>query len=144
MNATLVPTVGARWLRNEMDRLLDRISDGNDFPTTGEWTPRVDLSESPEAVTARLEVPGIDPKDIQLTLEHDILAIRGEKREESEQKTERFIRVERSYGSFARTMRLPAPVDAARVTATFKNGLLTIFMPKSAEAKGVTIPIKIL
>lgn len=144
MNATLMPSVGARWLRNEMDRLLDRISDGNDFPTTGEWTPRVDLSETPEAVMARLEVPGIDPKDIQVTLEHDILAIKGEKHEESERKNERFIRVERSYGSFARTVRLPAAVDAAKVTATFKNGLLTIVMPKSDEAKGVTIPIKIL
>jgi HSP20 family protein len=126
-----------------MDRLFDRAWDGQDFPTFGEWAPRVDLGETAEALTAKIEVPGIEPKDIHITLEHDILSIKGEKRAEVERKDEKNLRTERVYGSFERSLKLPAPVDAKRVIATFKNGLLVIEMPKSAEAKGTTIPIKI-
>jgi HSP20 family protein len=144
MKSTMVPATGSRWIRNEVDRLLDRMWDGDDVATMGEWTPRVDLTETPEALTARIEIPGIDPKDIQVTLEHDVLSIKGEKREQVDEKKERFLRTERRYGSFIRTMKLPMTVDATRVMATFKNGLLEIMMPKAPEAKGTTIPIKLI
>lgn len=143
MKSTMLPTTGSRWIRNEVDRLLDRMWDGDDIATMGEWTPRVDLTESPEVLTARVEIPGIDPKDVQVTLEHDLLSIKGEKREQVDEKKERFLRTERSYGAFVRTMKLPVTVDAARVSASFKNGLLEIMMPKAPEAKGTTIPIKL-
>ena len=74
MRTTMVPFTGARWLRTEMDRLFDRAWDGQDFPTFGEWAPRVDLGETAEVLTAKIEVPGIEPKDIHITLEHDILS----------------------------------------------------------------------
>jgi HSP20 family protein len=142
MNATLMPTNGARWLRNEVDRLLDRMSDNDGFATAGEWVPRMDVSETPDEVKLRIEIPGIDPKDIQLLLENDVLTIRGEKHEEAEQKTEEFVRSERTYGKFARSMKLPAPVDPEKVSAIFKNGVLAVAMPKSAMTKGTKIPIK--
>jgi HSP20 family protein len=138
----MVPS-GARWLRNEMDRLFDRAWDGDDQPNFGEWVPRMDLSDSPEILTAKVEVPGIDPKDIQITLEHDMLTVRGEKRVETERKDEKSLRTERVYGSFERKVQLPVAVDAKRVTAAFKNGLLLIEMPKAPEAKGTTVPIKV-
>jgi HSP20 family protein len=103
----------------------------------------VDLTESPDALMARVEIPGIDPKDVQVTLENEILTVKGEKREEIDEKKERFLRTERSYGAFIRTMKLPIAVDGARVVATFKNGLLEIVMPKAPGAKGMTIPIKL-
>ena len=143
MKATLVPTTGARWLRNEMDRLFDRVWDGDEYPTMGEWAPRMDVSETPEAFVARVEIPGIEPKDVHVLIEHDVLTVKGEKHEEMEQKAEKFLRLERGYGSFARSIKLAAPVDPTKVNATFKNGLLSIVMPKAAEAKGVTIPIKL-
>jgi HSP20 family protein len=139
----MLPTTGSRWIRNEVDRLLDRMWDGDDVATMGEWTPRVDLTESPDALMARVEIPGIDPKDVQVTLENEILTVKGEKREEIDEKKERFLRTERSYGAFIRTMKLPMAVDGARVVATFKNGLLEIVMPKAPGAKGMTIPIKL-
>ncbi|HTO91683.1 MAG TPA: Hsp20/alpha crystallin family protein [Candidatus Sulfotelmatobacter sp.] len=143
MKATLVPTTGARWLRNEMDRLFDRVWDGDEFSTMGEWAPRMDVSETPDALTARIEIPGIEPKDVQVLIEHDVLTVKGEKHEEAEQKSEKYLRLERGYGAFTRSVRLPAPVEANKVVATFKNGLLVITMPKAAEAKGVTVPIKL-
>lgn len=144
MKTALVPTPGARWLRTEVDRLFDRIWDGDESPAVGEWIPRVDLSDSPESLTARVEVPGLDPKDIHITIENDMLTLKGEKREMSEEKKEeRYLRVERAYGAFARSLRLPSHVDAAKASATFKNGLLVIVMPKAPEAKGTMVPIKV-
>jgi len=103
----------------------------------------MDVSETKDALTARLEVPGIEVKDIQILLQNGVLTIKGEKRKETEEKDEKFYRMERTHGTFLRALRLPAPVDGARVQATFKNGVLTVLMPKAAEAKGATIPIQI-
>jgi HSP20 family protein len=123
-----------------MDRLFDRAWDDE----LGEWIPQLDLSDTPEMLTARFELPGIDPKDIQITLEHDSLVIKGEKRSENEPKSEKNLRMERVYGSFERRIKLPVSVDAKAVNATFKNGLLVIEMPKAPEAKGTPIPIKVV
>jgi len=142
MRTMMVPN-GARWLRTEMDRLLDRVWDGSEMPAFGEWIPRMDLSETPELVTARIEVPGIDPKDIHVVLENDVLIVKGETRRETEGNGEKSLRTERVIGSFERRIALPVPVDAKRVNASFKNGLLVIEMPKAPEAKGTSIPIKI-
>jgi HSP20 family protein len=127
--------------RKEMDRFLDRFWDGSEMPTTGAWTPDVDIAETKEALTIKAEVPGMESKDIQVTLENGVLTLRGEKRQEMEEKDERLYRSERHYGSFVRSLRLPANVDASKVTAAFKNGVLTVVMPKTAEARGKAIPI---
>ena len=140
----LMPWMATGNLKREMDRLFDQIAEGkwSNFPASGDWVPSMDISETKESLVTRIEVPGMDQKDIQISLQENLLTIKGEKRQEKEEKDERFHRVERSYGTFARSARLPVAVDASRVTATFKNGLLTVTLPKTSAAKGTTIPIK--
>ena len=137
----LVPEGGVSSLRKEMDRFLERFWDGEEAPAVGAWAPDVDVTETKETLILRAEVPGVEPGDLQVTLENGVLTLRGEKRQETEKKEERLYRSERRYGSFARSLRLAATVDASRVTATFKNGVLTVVLPKSAEARGRAIPI---
>ncbi len=137
----LMPESGVTKFKNEMDRLFDRFWDGEEAP--GAWDPKVDIAETKDAFTVKAEVPGIEPKDIQVTLENGVLMLRGEKRQEKEEKDERYYRVERSYGSFARSLRLPANVDGTKVNASFKHGLLTVMLPKTVEARGQSIPIKV-
>ncbi len=136
---------GLNVLRKEMDRLFDRIWEGGLPEATvplGEWTPTIDVSAIGDRVIVKAEVAGIEPKDIQVTLNNQLLTIAGEKKFEKEEKGEKFYRMERSSGTFARTITIPVPVEAGKVTATFKNGLLTITMPKTEAAKGSTIPIR--
>jgi HSP20 family protein len=141
---TLAPPAGIDTLRKEMDRLFDRLwhPDGFELTHIGEWTPDTDFMETNEGFVAKLEVPGIEPKDISVSVHGGVLTIKGEKLQGAEEKKEHFYRMEREYGSFVRSIRLPAPVDEAHVSATFNNGLLTIILPKTVEAKGTTVPIK--
>jgi HSP20 family protein len=137
----LVPEPGVTTFRKEMNRLFDRIWDGDEIPSVGAWTPKMDVSETREALVIEAEVPGMDPKDLHLTLENGVLTLQGEKKEEIEDKDERTYRSERVFGSFSRGIRLPGNVEGSKVTATFKNGVVTIVMPKLAEARGLSIPI---
>jgi HSP20 family protein len=137
----LLPENGVTTFRKEMDRLFDRLWEGNE--TQGVWDPKLDVSETKDAIFIKVEIPGIDPKDIQVNLENGVLILRGEKKQETERKDERFYRSERMYGMFVRSLRLPAPVEGAKVNAAFKHGLLTIVLPKAAEAMGQSIPIKV-
>jgi len=91
----------------------------------------------------KAEIPGIEPKDLHLMIENGVITLQGEKRQETEENGERYYRTERNYGSFVRSLRLPANVDATKVTALFKHGVLTVTMPKAAEARGTTVPIKV-
>jgi len=100
------------------------------------------VSETNESVVVKMEVPGIDAKDIHVSLQENILTVKGEKKQEKEDKDERYHRVERSYGAFTRTMRLPVAVDGSKVAAGFKNGLLTVTLPKAPGARDTTIPVK--
>jgi HSP20 family protein len=140
----LTPWTGLSTMKKEMDRLFERFWEGDfpEFPAMGDWAPALDVSETKEAVVVKAEVPGMDPKDIQLSLQDQTLVLKGEKKQAKEEKEEHYYRAERSYGAFVRTVRLPANVDASKVAAAFKNGLLTVTLPKAAAAKGTTIPIK--
>jgi HSP20 family protein len=140
---TLAPWTGT-GLKREMDRLFDRFfeSPWAEMPALGDWTPAIDVTEGKDAITVKAEVPGVEPKEIAVSLEGDLLTIKGEKEDRKEEKDERHHRVERSWGAFMRGVRLPAPVDGSKVTATFKNGVVTITLPKTASAKGTTIPVK--
>jgi HSP20 family protein len=143
MNA-LKPWSGLGDLRDEMERFFERFARPrwDDMPALGQWTPRVDVTETKDAVVVKAEIPGVEQNDINASLQDQMLTIKGEKHEEKEQKDERYHRVERSYGAFLRAVRLPAPVEGGKVSATFKNGVLTVTMPKTAAAQGTTIPIK--
>lgn len=134
----------APW-KKDMERFFDRVFE-MDFPElrlTGEWAPTLDLAETKDALVVKAEVPGIEPKEIQLTLQDQVLMIKGEKKQEKEEKDEHYYRTERTYGTFARTVRLPVPVDGSKVTATFKHGVLMVTLPKAPAARGTTIPIKV-
>ena len=139
----LMPANGLTVLRDEMDRLFDRIWEG-DLPRRGlgEWTPVLDFSETKEFFFVNMEVPGLDPKEIKISLQDHILTISGERKKEEEEKDERFYRIERSYGTFTRSIRLPMPVEENKVNAVFKNGVLTISIPKAEASKGIYVPIK--
>ena len=140
----LTPWTGLSTMKKEMDRVFDRFWDEEfpQLPSMGEWAPALDVSETKDAVMVKAEVPGMDPKEIQLSLEDQLLTLKGEKKQEREDKEEHYYRMERSYGAFVRTVRLPSTVDGSKVTASFKNGLLKVTLPKAATAKGTTIPIK--
>ena len=140
----LMPFTGPTTLRREMDRIFDRLWDNDavELQGRGEWDPLLDFSETKDGFTAKLDLPGLDPKDVQVTVQHGTLTVKGEKKREKEEKEERFYRMERSYGAFARSFQLPAAVDEARVQATFRNGVLNIWLPKSAESRGTNIPIQ--
>ena len=141
----LTPWTGLTSLQKEMNRLFDRFFEPawDEFPVlAGEWTPRLDVSDTKEALIVKAEVPGIEPKEIHVSLQDQVLTIKGEKKQEKEEKDEHYYRMERSYGSFQRSLRLPVPVAGEKVTAKFKDGVLTITLPKTPAAKGTTIPIK--
>jgi len=139
----VLPANGLTVLRHEMDRLFDRMWEG-EMPerALGEWTPLLDFSETKEYFVVKLEVPGIDPSGIKISLQDHMLTISGERKKEEEEKDERFYRIERSYGVFTRSIRLPIPVDEKKVNAVFKNGILTIAIPKAEASKGIFVPIK--
>lgn len=139
----LTPWTGT-GLKREMDRLFDRFfeSPWTELPALGEWTPALDVTEGKDALTVKAELPGVDIKDVGVSLEGDMLTIKGEKEQKKEEKDERQHRLERSWGAFMRSVRLPAPVDGSKVTAAFKNGVITITLPKAPGAKGTTIPVK--
>jgi HSP20 family protein len=139
----LTPWTGV-GLKTEMERLLDRFfeSPWAEAPALGDWSPALDMTEGKEAITVKAELPGVESREIAVSLDGDLLTIKGEKEAKKEDKDERRHRVERSWGSFMRSVRLPAAVDAGKVSATFKNGIVTITLPKTAGAKGTTIPVK--
>lgn len=140
----LMPWTGMANMKSEMDRLFDRFSElrWNELPALGDWAPSMDVSETKESLVCRVEVPGMEQKDIQISLQENLLTIKGEKKQEKEEKDEHYHRIERSYGAFTRSLRLPVAVDPGKVTATVKSGVLTVTLPKTPAAKGTTIPVK--
>jgi HSP20 family protein len=132
-------------LRNEMDRLWDDyFGPGRRAlqPMEEAWLPAVDVSETGDKITVKAEIPGMEAKDIEISMVGDTLTIKGEKKVEREEKEENYHMVERSYGSFSRAMKLPAMVDSDKVEATYKNGVLTVVLPKKEEVKPKAIEIK--
>ncbi|MBP7582796.1 MAG: Hsp20/alpha crystallin family protein [Spirochaetes bacterium] len=112
---------------------------------SGEWVPRVDVSEDENAIHVKAEVPGISEKDLNVTIEHGVLTIAGEKKEERKEEDDkkRVIVSERSYGSFCRTITLPEAIKADEIRASFKDGILTIEVPKAEEVKPRKIPVSV-
>jgi HSP20 family protein len=109
----------------------------------GMLSPALDVSEDKENVYVAADLPGVEEKDIKLNLQDGILTLSGEKREEKETKEKNFHRIERSYGSFSRSLTLPCQVAADKATAKFKNGVLHVTLPKKEGAKPKEINIKV-
>src|SRR5678815_497533 len=123
--------------KERFHRLLgrDEFWDTEGVTTGGEWAPVVDIIENENALTVKAELPGIEPKDVAVTIDNNVLTLKGERRIEKEVRKENYHRMERAYGTFARAFALPAFVDAEDVKAEFKNGLLIVTVPKKANAK---------
>src|SRR6201997_275394 len=131
---------------NLMNRLF-RESYSPEVPqealTTTSFAPLVDIYEDEHNITLKIEVPGIDEKDIDVRIENNTLTVHGERKMEKEEKEENFRRVERQYGSFTRSFTLPTTVDAEKVSANYDKGMLKIALPKKAEAKPKQIKVNV-
>ncbi len=120
---------------------FSRFLDEGDWGARG-WVPAVDIYETEHNVVLKAELPGVDPKDVEARVEDGTLYLKGERKFENEVKQENLHRVERSYGSFIRSFALPGSVDAEKVSAEYKDGILTLTMPKREESKPKTIKIQ--
>jgi len=131
-------------LREEMDKMWNRFFGGwpSAEPFRGEWAPSVDVSETKDAILVKAEVPGMDAKNIDISLTNDVLTIQGKKEQEKEEKEENYHRIERSYGSFTRSIRLPREVQSDKIQANYKNGVLKISLPKSEKGKEIRIKVE--
>ena len=109
---------------------------------TSSWYPACDVFEDKEAVKIVAELPGVKPEDVKVSVENNVLTIRGEKKQEAEERSERVHRYERSYGSFERTFSLPSTVDAERIEAGISDGVLTVMLPKVEKARPRQIEVK--
>src|SRR5271157_3746878 len=131
---------------NRLNRLF-RESYGPEVPeealTTTNYAPPVDIYEDEHNITLKLEVPGIDEKDIDVRIENTTLTVHGERKIEKEEKEENFRRVERQYGSFTRSFTLPTTVDPEAVSANYDKGVLKISLAKKAEAKPKQIKVNV-
>jgi len=107
------------------------------------WMPNVDIFEDEEGLSLRFELAGIESKDVDIRFENGVLTLRGERKMEHEDKRNNYHRVEVSYGTFTRSFSLPATIDAEKIKAESKNGVLTVFLPKKPEAKPRSIQVKV-
>lgn len=108
----------------------------------GEWSPLVDVMDKKDKIIAKAELPGVDKKDIKITLSDNILTIRGERKEEQEIKKEDYYCSERVQGNYSRTIALPVEVDSKKIKASFKNGVLEVILPKAEKVTPKEIEIK--
>lgn len=132
-----------RRLSSALDEAFGTYEDDNGRTITASWYPACDVFEDKDAIKIVAEVPGVKPGDVKLSLENNLLTIRGEKRQQAEERTERVHRYERSYGSFERTFALPSTVDPERIQADYENGVLTVTIPKAERARPREIPVKV-
>lgn len=136
---------GRPWTEfdTSLRRLVNEFVEGFEtrLPRAMVWAPVVELTESEDELVLTAELPGMTREDVEVELVEDVLTIRGEKKEEREEKKPQYHLWERSYGKFQRSFTLPRPVDAAKITAQVKNGVLTIRVPKTAESKARRIEI---
>lgn len=125
--------------RHEMERLFDSFGRDIGWPTgdrrTAATAPSIDVSETDSELRIDADLPGVEEKDVDVAISDNVLTIKGEKKAEKEEKKKDFHLVERSYGSFSRSLTLPFAADPAKAKATFKNGVLSITLPKPPEVK---------
>ncbi len=132
-------------LQDRINRVFRESYSGSqdDALTTSSFAPAVDVYEDEHKVTLKIEVPGIEEKDIDVRVENQTLTVHGERKIEKEEKEENYRRVERQYGSFTRTFTLPQTVDTENVSANYDKGVLKIALPKKAEAKPKQIKVNV-
>jgi HSP20 family protein len=136
-------------LQERMNRMFDESFRGigrggeEDWALGGSWAPAVDIYEHEGNIVLKAELPGIDPKDVDIRLENGVLTLRGERKLDQEVKKENYHRVERTYGAFSRSFTLPTMVDQEKIKAEYKDGVLKLHLPKKDEAKPKQIQINV-
>jgi HSP20 family protein len=133
--------------QNKLNRLFDepfmQMGVDDEFLPLTTWTPACDIYETDKEIVIKAELPEVDKKDVFVSLENNVLTIRGERKFNEETKRENYHRVERRYGEFIRSFTLPAFVDPTKINAEFKDGLLNIALPKREDAKPKLIEVKV-
>jgi HSP20 family protein len=133
--------------KTELNRLFTDVFGALDWQprdsVLGAWMPAVDVLEENDGIRILAEVPGVHPSDVKISVENNVLTIRGTKDQAAEEKTKRVHRYERTYGAFERTFALPATVDAGRIKATYEHGVLSVFLPKMEQAKPREIQVEV-
>ncbi|MCC5789307.1 MAG: Hsp20/alpha crystallin family protein [Opitutales bacterium] len=130
-------------IQDMFDRYLRTSGEGQALAPSGDWSPRVDISETDKAFIIKAEVPEVNKEDVSVSFENGVLSISGERKQEAEEKGKTFHRVERHYGSFCRSFSLPENVDDENIKATFKDGMLKLEIPKIEKAKPKAIEVKV-
>jgi HSP20 family protein len=146
MPATLTPwhpTFGLldpfrKEMEDVMDRFFGEAGSGRAMRT---WAPRVDVEETDREILVKADLPGVDPKAVEISVENGVLTVRGERKEEREERKKNYHRVERFAGSFYRVIPLPPGADPEKVTATSTNGVVTVSIPKKPEAQPKKITV---
>jgi len=129
--------------QDQMNRLFDTVRFQPEESTLTTWAPSVDIYETENELVLKADLPDINEKDIDVRIENNMLTIRGERKFEQKVKEENYLRIERSYGSFSRSFSLPATVNAEAIKAEYKNGVLTVAVPKRAEAKPKQVKVNV-
>ena len=126
-----------------LNRLFGRddLLDSDAMSGPGDWVPAVDILEAEREMIIKAELPGVEAKDVVVSLDNNVLTLKGERKTEREVSRENYHRMERAFGSFHRSFTIPAFVDAENVKAEFRNGLLTITLPKKDSARGRSIEV---
>jgi HSP20 family protein len=141
---TVAPFRGVSTLQDQINRLFSDAferSEGESNLTT--WAPSVDISESGHDLVVKADLPGIDPKELDIRVENNVLTIRGERKFEKKVEQENYLRVERTYGSFSRSFSLANSVNPEGIKADYSNGVLTLVVPKREEAKPKQIKVNV-
>ena len=132
---------------NRLNRIfgqsLARSESGQNMLAVADWAPSVDISETDSAYLIKGEIPGVKKEDVKVTIQDGMLTIQGERKQEKEEKGKKFHRIERSYGSFVRSFRVPDDADENSVKAEFKDGMLNVTLPKSEKAKARAVNISV-
>jgi HSP20 family protein len=129
-------------LQTEVNRLFSRVGTG-EVAERQSWTPSVDVIETDEAIKLKAELAGIDPADISIEVQDNVLTVSGERRFEEEVKEDKYYRIERRYGSFSRSIALPQNADEEKIQAKYDNGLLEVTVPKAEVPKPKKIAVAI-
>ncbi len=133
-------------LQDRLNRLFNesyRPQGEDDWALGGTWAPAVDIYEHENNIVIKAELPGVDPKDVDIRLDNNVLTVKGERKLDHEVKKESYHRVERSYGAFTRSFTLPTTVDPSGIKAEYKDGVLRVTLPKREEAKPKQIQISV-
>src|SRR5437879_6259475 len=145
MKGVLTMFVTTRSLQRDpvINRIFDVLGNLNGETPEASWVPPVDIFEDAEAIRIIAEVPGVKPEDVKISLEDNVLTLRGSKQQVAEERTERVHRYERTYGTFERSFTLPATVDASNINARYEHGVLTVTLPKVEKAKPRQIEVEV-